>query len=226
MNRSVGILLSMFTRKSGIRIAIIVLLVVAANLAGSYVASTLNLRIEQSAVLARWGIVAFAVAYTGLLAIPFVPAAEIGMVLLAMHGRTVVLLVYLCTVTGLSISFLAGRLVPLQVIARLCRFLRFERIAALLVEIEDMALPERLSHLIANAPNRAVPFLLRHRYLALALALNLPGNSVIGGGGGIALIAGSARLFSIAGFLAAIAIAVSPVPLAVYVFGVMFFPTS
>ncbi len=214
----------MFTWKSVIRIVIVVLVVVAANLAGTHFASTLDARLTQTSDLARWGKVAFAVAYTAMLAIPFVPAAEIGMVLLAMHGRSVVLLVYLCTVTGLSISFAAGRFIPLPAIVALCRFLRLEGLARTLTEIDGMSLQERLAHLVAKAPNRALPFLLRHRYVALALALNLPGNSVIGGGGGIALIAGSARLFSVPGFLVAIAIAVSPVPLAVFIFGVMFFP--
>ncbi|MFZ2101690.1 MAG: hypothetical protein WAU86_14105 [Oricola sp.] len=214
----------MFTWKSVVRIAIIVLVVVAANLAGSYIASTLDARLTQAPELARWGRIAFAIAYTAMLAIPFVPAAEIGMVLIAMYGRSVVLLVYLCTVTGLSISFAAGRFIPLHAIVALCHFLRLESLARTLTEIDGMSLQERLAHLVAKAPNRAIPFLLRNRYVALALALNLPGNSVIGGGGGIALIAGSARLFSTPGFLVAIAIAVSPVPLAVFVFGVMFFP--
>lgn len=34
------------------------------------------------------------------------------------------------------------------------------------------------------------------RYVALAVLLNIPGNVVIGGGGGIAFAAGMTRLFS------------------------------
>ena len=41
-----------------------------------------------------------------------------------------------------------------------------------------------------SAPTRLLPFLLRYRYVALALAFNLPGNAVLGGGGGIAMMAG------------------------------------
>jgi hypothetical protein len=78
---------------------------------------------------------------------------------------------------------------------------------------------DRLTFLASKAPNRYVPFLLRHRYLALAVLVNLPGNIVIGGGGGIALVAGASRLYSLPRFVATIAIAVSPVPLAVLVFG-------
>lgn len=214
----------MFAWKIAKKATLLVLLLVAANLAGSYLAATLGSRFSVDAEIARWGMVALAVGYTLFLAIPFVPGAEIGMMLLAMHGASVVLLVYLCTVAGLSISFIAGRLVPLRVIAAICRFLRLERLALHVEEIRGMDLEERLSHLVENAPNRVVPFLLRNRHVALALALNLPGNSIIGGGGGIALLAGSTRLFSVTGFLVTVAVAVSPVPLAVFLFDRAFFP--
>ena len=42
---------------------------------------------------------------------------------------------------------------------------------------------------------RIATFLLRHRYLLFALLINMPGNSVLGGGGGIALVSGFARLY-------------------------------
>ena len=43
----------------------------------------------------------------------------------------------------------------------------------------------------------------------------MPGNVLIGGGGGIAMVAGLSRLYSLAGFLLAVGVAVAPVPLAV-----------
>jgi len=67
-------------------------------------------------------------------------------------------------------------------------------------EIEPLEKKERLNLLIDRAPKRLLPLLLRHRYLALAAALNIPGNYIIGGGGGIALFAGVSRLFSVTGF--------------------------
>ena len=73
-----------------------------------------------------------------------------------------------------------------------------------------------------NSPSRGVPALVRHRHLALAGALNLPGNFLIGGGGGIALIAGVSKLYSVTGFVLTSAIAVAPVPLAVYLLGADF----
>lgn len=214
----------MFTWKTARRIVLLILLLVAANLAGNYFADLFGAELKASGVIARWGTAAIAIAYCILLAIPFVPGVEMGMMLMAIHGPSIALLVYLCTVTGLSAAFLAGRLVPLAAIARFARFLRLERVARLIDEIEAMDREERLARLMDKAPNRAIPFLLRHRHVALAVALNIPGNSVIGGGGGIALLAGSTRLFSAAGFLVAVALAVSPVPLAFYLFGQRFFP--
>jgi hypothetical protein len=42
--------------------------------------------------------------------------------------------------------------------------------------------------------------------------INMPGNSLIGGGGGIAMAAGYSRAFSYPAFLACAAVAVAPVP--------------
>ena len=78
---------------------------------------------------------------------------------------------------------------------------------------------DRLAFITSKAPNRYVPLLLRHRYIALAVVVNIPGNVIIGGGGGIALMAGISRLYTLPGFLIAIAIAVAPLPLAILLFG-------
>ena len=60
---------------------------------------------------------------------------------------------------------------------------------------------------------------MRHRYLAVAVALSIPGNSVIGGGGGISLVAGMSRLFGFSRFVLTLAVAVAPVPLLIVIFG-------
>ena len=78
---------------------------------------------------------------------------------------------------------------------------------------------QRLQFLLQNASSRIVPFLLRHRFLALMVALNLPGNALVGGGGGICLVAGFSRLFTLPRFALAIAAAVAPVPLMVLMTG-------
>jgi hypothetical protein len=60
---------------------------------------------------------------------------------------------------------------------------------------------------------------LRYRYIAMALAVNTPGNSLIGGGGGIMIMVGLSGLFTPMQTLIAILVAVSPVPLAVFFLG-------
>ena len=160
--------------------------------------------------------------YALLLAVPFVPGAEIGVGLLVMLGPPIALLVYLCTVVGLSLSFTLGRLIPLSVLVRISRDIRLERTSKLLEAIAPLKKKQRLSYLAQKAPQRFVPFLLRYRYLALAVALNIPGNYLIGGGGGIALFAGVSRLYSVPGFLITIVLSVAPVPIAVMLFGTDF----
>lgn len=53
---------------------------------------------------------------------------------------------------------------------------------------------------------------MRFRWLALALLINMPGNTVIGGGGGIAMAVGYSRTFTYPAFLTCAAVAVAPVP--------------
>jgi hypothetical protein len=153
------------------------------------------------------------VTYVLTLALPFVPGAEIGLALLMVMGPAIVPLVYGSTVAALSISFLVGRLIPARVTATGLSAFGLHRARDLMLRLEALDPAERMKFLSSSAPQRMLPFLLRHRYLMFALALNLPGNSLIGGGGGIALAAGLSRLVSPAGFLATVAIAVAPVPL-------------
>ena len=162
--------------------------------------------------------------YAILLAVPFVPGAEIGLGLIAMLGPPIALLVYLCTVIGLSLSFILGRLIPLSVLAHIAKDIKLKRTSNLLKAIEPLDQKERLAYLTKNAPKRFLPLLLRYRYLALAVALNIPGNYLIGGGGGIALFAGVSRLYSVPGYLITIALSVAPVPIAVLLFGTDFIP--
>ena len=152
-----------------------------------------------------------AILYALLLAVPFVPGAEIGVGLLVMLGPPIALLVYLCTVIGLSLSFV-----------RFTKDIRMDRTSNLLKAIEPLSKKQRLSYLTEKAPKRFLPLLLRYRYLALAVALNIPGNYLIGGGGGIALFAGVSRLYSVPGYLITIVLSVAPVPLAVLLFGTEF----
>jgi hypothetical protein len=134
-------------------------------------------------------------------------------------GAQGALAVYAGMVSALLLAFAAGRFVPVSWLATFFGALGLDRARGLVESSAELSLEERARFIEAHAPVRWVPFLLRNRYIALALVLNLPGNVVLGGGGGIAFAAGACRLFSTAGFLLTVLIAVAPVPIAFLVFG-------
>jgi len=177
-----------------------------------------ELRVKTEPMVHR-AIMTAAVAYVLLMAIPFVPGVEIGMALLLMFGPKIAPLVYMATVTALSLAFLAGRLIPEEALVRLLRDLRLRRAGALLDDFKHLEGQERLQALIERAPRRFIPLLLRYRYIALALVVNMPGNIALGGGGGISMLSGLSRLFAPGWFLLTAAIAVAPVPLFLVLFG-------
>jgi hypothetical protein len=152
-------------------------------------------------------------------AVPFVPGAEIGLGLLMVMGAEGAVAVYVGMITALSLAFAAGRFVPVGWLTAGFAALGLQRARDLVAASSEMSMEDRARFIAANAPARWVPFLLRHRYVALALLLNMPGNVILGGGGGIAFAAGACRLFSAPAFLLTILIAVAPVPIAFGLFG-------
>jgi hypothetical protein len=128
------------------------------------------------------------VIYILLLAIPFLPGIEVGLALMAILGVKGIVLVYLCTVLSLSLSFLFGRLLPPRYVARALGWYHLVRARDLVTALEPLTSEERLRFLLRSAPSRIVPFLLRQRCLVIGMLFNLPGNALIGGGGGIGLI--------------------------------------
>ena len=163
--------------------------------------------------LAVFIVFASAALYILLMTLPFLPGIEVGLMLMAMLGVGGIVLVYLCTVLALSLSFLAGRLLPPRLVARALGRLNLQRARKLVMDLEPLGPEERLQFLTRSAPSRIVPFLLRHRYLVLALLFNFPGNAIIGDGGGIGLIAGMSRLFPFPKYLLLVCVAITPVPL-------------
>ncbi len=154
-------------------------------------------------------------------ALPFVPGAEIGLAMMVMMGSGIATLVYLGMVAALVLAFVVGRLVPARVTAAGLGFLGLRRAHDLMLRLEPLDKEHRLQVLASSAPRRFIPFLLRHRYLMLGLAFNLPGNTLLGGGGGIAMCAGLSGLYSSAGFVITVAIAVAPVPLIFMISGAL-----
>lgn len=155
--------------------------------------------------------------YVVLMAIPFVPGAEIGLTLLTVLGGALAPLIYLATATSLMLAFVIGRVLPPMALAAPLRAIGLRRAAEFVTEtagLTDDALQEKL---LAATHSRLVRSLVNYRYIALALAINAPGNVVLGGGGGLALMAGVSRLFDPLSFLLTVLIAVLPVPLLFFI---------
>ncbi len=163
-----------------------------------------------------------AVAYIVLLAIPFVPGAEIGIALLAGFGSAIAPLVYVCTVAAMMLAFTIGRFLPISALERLLRFLRLRRAAELVARAAPLSTEERVAMLLDGQSKRVLSLAVKYRYAALAVAVNTPGNSVLGGGGGLMIIAGLSGIFTPLSTFVTIVIAVSPVPLAVVFLGLQF----
>lgn len=202
------------------KLALLVGLLIAASYAGDWVMGQLTPHLTPSTepALHRFIMVAITI-YVLLMMLPFVPGVEIGLGMMVMFGPKIAPLVYGSTVLALMLSFLVGRLVPQRTIVEIFETLHLKRAGRFLRQLETLESSERLQFLLQNASNRIVPFLLRHRFLALVVALNLPGNALVGGGGGIGLVAGFSRLFTLPKYALVVAIAVSPVPLMVLMAG-------
>jgi hypothetical protein len=157
-------------------------------------------------------VVALLAVYVIAMALPFVPGIEIGMALMLLLGQGGILLVYLCTQLALALSFVFGRLVPRRSVCVLLRRLRMERASRMVEDLEDSSAIERLDELARRFPASCAAALLRHRHVALAVALNVPGNAIVGGAGGIGILAGMSRMFSFPHYALIVAAATTPVP--------------
>ena len=203
-----------------LRLAVLVALLVLVNLALNVLLEQLSHNISPNGrLLLNSVLVLCLLSYALLMAMPFVPSIEIGMSLLMMQGPDFAPLVFLATFSGLSIAFLLGYFLPYRILHRFFADLGATRVAQLLERTEMLDRKERLAVLNARLPRLLRPVFGKFRYLTLALALNVPGNAVVGGGGGIAMIAGLSGLFSRRAALLTLALAVAPVPLAVFAFG-------
>ena len=200
--------------KRFLKLSLVVGLLVLLNYGGRIVVEQINFQLwpehENLMVTVFWFSVAV---YIVWMAIPFVPGIEIGLALMVMLGAKGVALVYLCTLLSLSLSFAVGRLIPLTAFSRFFGWLHLQKAENLVLELEPLNSEEKLDFLLRTAPSKIIPFLLRHRYLMIAVALNLPGNVIIGGGGGIGLIAGMSNLCPYPKYLLFVSLAITPLPI-------------
>ncbi|MCW3783171.1 hypothetical protein [Defluviimonas salinarum] len=202
----------------GRRIAVLLLLVwVAHGLIGWTMAESQALKGGE--IPALWVLVLLLVAYALLIALPFVPGVELGLTLLMVEGGWIAPFIWGATLAGLMLSFLVGLALPYPALRRTLADLRLCRAAELVAQIEPLDREARLDHLRSHLPGWLAPLARNYRYLLLALLINLPGNSVIGGGGGILMVAGCSRLFAAPVTLLTVALAVAPVPILVFALG-------
>ena len=162
------------------------------------------------------------IGYAFLMSLPFVPGIEIGISLLIMRGPEMAPYVYLATVIGLWVGFFYGRYMPYAWLTRMLSDLRLKRASAYVDELEALTPEARIQLLCDRMPEWLGTRLVAWRYIVVGIMFNIPGNAVIGGGGGIALLAGLSRVFETPKMMLTIAIAVIPFPLFVWVFGIEF----
>lgn len=131
-----------------------------------------------------WVVVITSAVYAVALAVPFLPAVELGWMVMAAFGVLGIVSIWLATPVGLLIAFALGywmRDWPLLIRLR-------EQFQRRVAEAGDRGLRNR-------ALRYAGTRLAAHPYLTLAILVNLPGNWMIGGGGGIGMMAGASGLY-------------------------------
>ncbi len=153
------------------------------------------------------------IAYLLLLALPFVPGVELGLLIMVFFGRDGVIAAYLATIGGSCLAYAAAWSLPNQMTSRWVTRLGLSHAA------EDPG--AAINGMMANAKvagrlaGKFGTFLLDHRYLTLAACLNLPGNSALGGGGGVAFLCGLSGQFHWRRFILTVVLATAPIPLLV-----------
>jgi len=197
-----------------IKISLIIGFLVFLNYGGKLVLKQLNFQLWPSQdIIIETALSVSILIYILWMAMPFMPGIELGISLMAMLGAKGVIVVYLCTLMSLSLSFVIGRLIPIKAFSSLLGWLHLRRAQGLTRQLESLNSREKIEFLLKNVPSRILPHVLKHRYLLIAVSLNLPGNALIGGGGGISMIAGTSGLYSFPKYIILISIAITPIPI-------------
>ncbi|NJM84618.1 MAG: hypothetical protein HC844_21260 [Tabrizicola sp.] len=204
-------------RRTILRLAVILVLAWGIHLLFDWASVQAHLADGQ---LRMWMLALFVLVYALLIAVPFVPGVEVGLALMAMEGPWIAPWIYVATAAGLIAAFAGGEGFSYPRLQRILADLRMGRARRLIEKVQPLGKEERLSLLQARAPRWAKPFVSQFRYVLLAALINLPGNTLIGGGGGLLFLAGFSRLFHLVPMVVTILLAVGPVPLAVWLFDV------
>lgn len=166
-----------------------------------------------------WMLALFLLTYAVLIAVPFVPGVEVGLTLMVMEGPWIAPWIYAATVFGLTLAYAVGEVLPYPRLHRILADLRLRRACNLIDRLHPLGKAERLALLEQRAPGWAKPLLTRFRYVLMAILINLPGSTLIGGGGGLMFLAGFSRMFHTLPMIVTIMLAVAPVPLLFWAFG-------
>jgi hypothetical protein len=119
----------------------------------------------------------------------------------------------------LTLAYVGGCFVPLAWLHRVLLDLRLTGAAEIVARFEALPPKGRVACVQTLLPKKYCGWIVKYRYVNLAVLINIPGNSVIGGGGGIALISGLSGMFRMPLAMLTIALATAPVPLAIWLFG-------
>jgi hypothetical protein len=131
-----------------------------------------------------WIIFITALIYAIALSVPFLPAVELGWLVMAAFGPIGILSIWMATPFGLLFAFCIGYwLREWPFIQRLQHRFRTK-----VAEATGSSPGDRMLRLASEK-------LTSHPYIALGILVNVPGNWVIGGGGGIGLMAGASGLY-------------------------------
>ena len=202
------------------KLVVVFALVYLAKLGVDYLMAKIILfETDEAARMMTGLLITVMIGYAILLALPFVPGVEIGIAILILEGADAAPVVYMATVGGLTLAFCVGQYVPMVRLVRWCEDLYLCRVAALLQRIHNIPREDRLQAMQDRLPRWLAPIFCNYRYVMLGLAINLPGNMAIGGGGGIMLAGGLSRLFQTQFAILTIICATLPVPLAVWLLG-------
>lgn len=209
--------------KLTIKIAVVVVLVILAVVGSHWTMRLLDT--YQDVPHIKWGLIfLLLLSYALLLSVPFVPGLEIGIFVMMLDGGKLAPLAYLAALAGLCLSFFIGRRLGrpvrdealLRRILGLFKRLRLTKAGDLLVHVIPLSPSERVKFLYEHLPGWLAPLAVKLRYGLLAVLLNVPGNSVLGGGGGLSLMAGLSGTFGPVAGVLSLAVGLAPIPIGMY----------
>jgi len=168
---------------------------------------------SASGEIGIYGLWIAAFVYVLMLALPFVPGVELGLLLMILFGREGVIAAYVATIVGLNLAYVVAQTLPNRFALQWMNKWGLSNAANNPKDaIDAMVFGGNAAQGVSA---RLGNFLLSHRYLTVAVCLNFPGNSALGGGGGIAALCGLSRQFHWWRFVSTLIVATAPIPLLV-----------